>query len=95
MARITPESVLFRVDVRRGMTPGLLAAVAGSLAASLACGWMTLTLALALRPHVRDTQRPFRISCPACHWDLTVNQPELQAVDFGRAKKTGTDEVPR
>jgi hypothetical protein len=40
--------------------------------------------------------RPFRATCPACHWDLTIYRPDpLQAIDFGRAKKTATDEPPR
>jgi hypothetical protein len=40
--------------------------------------------------------RPFRATCPACKWDLTIYPPaDLQAIDFARAKKTGTDEAPR
>jgi hypothetical protein len=52
-------------------------------------------------PPARDPVRPFRVSCPACRRELTVYPPRETRdgsrvpIDFGRAKKTATDEVPR
>lgn len=41
------------------------------------------------------TSRPFRVTCPTCHYDLTVVPPILPTGDFGKVAKTGTGELPK
>jgi hypothetical protein len=39
--------------------------------------------------------RPFRVTCPNCRFDLTVHHPLPPSIDFGKAAKTGTGDVPK
>lgn len=41
------------------------------------------------------TSRPFRVTCPTCHYDLTVVPPILPTGDFGKVAKTGTGDMPK
>jgi hypothetical protein len=41
------------------------------------------------------TSRPFRVTCPTCHYDLTVVPPVMPTGDFGKVAKTGTGELPK